>query len=102
RVYTYLPYDTFLVRMPAQQAKDRRARQARGSSWIGPYHPLYKLSPAVSAVEALPESVAGAKATRHYRPLTVQVYPDADLDAVLSAFRAAGVEGIVYARRGGV
>ncbi len=78
RIYTYLPHDAFLVRMPA--ATQHRAREPQlGASWIGPYHPAYKIAPAVAEADS-------SSAARDGEPgiVMLHVYPDADLDAVLA------------------
>jgi hypothetical protein len=86
RVYTYLPDDTFLVRLPAGKAAEASFRAALGASWAGPWHPFYKISRWVAAVE--PSS------RLERRSLMVQVYPDADLEAVVRAIRGLGIEGV--------
>jgi hypothetical protein len=96
RIYTYLPFYTYLVKMPAgERAKSGLARL--GATWSGPYHPLYKISPAIAGMEA---GDAKSEAARgDYRPVLVQVYPDADLGEVVRSLRELGAEGIVGARR---
>jgi hypothetical protein len=80
RIYTYLPHDAFLVRLRAEETPSAVAAEL-GASWTGPYHPAYKIAPAVAAV---PGGVAGAP-EKAAKPVIVmlRVYPDADLDAVL-------------------
>jgi hypothetical protein len=82
RVYTYLPDDTFLVRLPA-------GRAVAGASWTGPWHPLYKISRFVAAV-------VGKNAIGK-RSLMVQVYPDADLDKVVREIHGLGIEDVAGA-----
>jgi subtilisin family serine protease len=89
RIYAYLPYYTLLVRMPAGGALPAKL----GASWSGPYHPLYKISPEIAAV------AAGPKSQGIYRPVMLQVYPDADLEEVVGQIRELGVQGIVGFRR---
>lgn len=93
RIYGYLPHDTFLVR--ATRQPDALASMA-GASWAGTFHPSYKMSPAVAALEASPE---GAPNRRARRPVMVQVFPDADLDAVILAVRSLGVSQVAGAAR---
>ncbi len=88
RVYTYLPYDAFLVRVPAGQAA--AFREEVGASAVVPYHPFYKISRWVVALA--PEGAATGK-----RSLMVQVYPDADLDKTVDAIRGLGIEGSAVA-----
>jgi subtilisin family serine protease len=89
RIYAYLPYYTYLVRMPAGGVLPAKV----GASWSGPYHPLYKISPEIAAV------VADAKSQGGFQPVLIQVYPDADLDAVVGRIRDLGAKGIVGFRR---
>ncbi len=42
RVYTYLPDDAFLIRMPPGR-RHLLADAELGLSWNGPYHPAYKI-----------------------------------------------------------
>ena len=74
RIYTYLPHDTFLVRLPATK-QHRLAEDAVGASWTGVYHPAYKISPGVASLDL-------AKAGEQERMFLVHVFPDADLEAV--------------------
>jgi subtilase family protein len=95
RIYTYLPYYSYLVRMPT--AKRGAASLAKiGASWSGPWQPLYKISPAIAemaAGDAKREASQG-----DYRPVMIQVYPDADLGEVVRKMRGLGVKGIAGAR----
>jgi hypothetical protein len=80
RVYTYLPYDTFVVSLPSSTEGARElARQRSGALWVGPYHPYYKLSPRFSLLRQalVADGVLAAPAV-----VLLQVYPDADLTAV--------------------
>lgn len=81
RIYTYLPYDAYLVRMPPGMDKARLAAAA-GASWSGKYQPFSKILPAVAGVS--PDKGTGL------RQVMVQVYPDADLEAVVEAIRGLG------------
>jgi hypothetical protein len=93
RVYTYLPYYAYLVKMPAG-ARTKSLLSSLGASWSGPYHPLYKMSPEVAA---LPDA-AEAKGRQGYRQVMVQLLPDADLSEVTRRMKELGVKGIVGAR----
>jgi hypothetical protein len=92
QVYTYLPYYTYLVKMPAG-ARTKSLLSTLGASWTGPYHPAYKISPEIAAVSP------DAKASQGYRPVMVQVLPDADLSEVVRTMKDLGVKGIVGAKR---
>lgn len=74
-VYTYLPYDAFLVRRKSSEAAADLT--ATGARWVLPYHPAYKLGPAIAGVRA----AAGKLSPSASKPLVVaiQAYPDADL-----------------------
>jgi len=92
RIYAYLPFYAYLVKMPAG-GPSKSSLAATGASWSGPYHPAYKISPAIGRVEA-----AEAKGDAGYRPVLLQIYPDADLGEVMQKLRDLGVKGIVGAR----
>jgi len=94
RVYTYLPYYAYLVKMPAGRAKASLSKM--GATWSGPYHPAYKISPAIAAVES-GEAKAGKE---EYRPVMLQVFPDANVGEVVQKLRDLGVKGIVGQGRG--
>ncbi|HEX4963445.1 MAG TPA: S8 family serine peptidase [Thermoanaerobaculia bacterium] len=94
RVYTYLPYFAYLVKMPAG-ARTKSLLSGLGASWSGPYHPAYKISPEIAAVE--PSKAAGSQ--QGYRSVMIQVLPDADLSEVIRTMKEAGVKGIVGSRR---
>jgi Subtilase family len=96
RVYAYLPYYTYLVKLPTGK-RDAASLAKIGASWAGPYQPLYKISPAIAGV-------AGGDAKREaaqgdYRPVMIQVYPDADLGEVTRKMRDLGIQGIAGAKR---
>ena len=100
RIYTYLPYDTYLVKM--KSAPDAgRALQAKsvGASWTGPYHPAYKLSRSMSALAAPDAAAAPGDAAPGRQIVMVQVFPDADLDKVVAAIRSAGAREVVGSQR---
>jgi hypothetical protein len=90
RVYTYLPYDAFLVRA-ARNLAEPATRAALGASWVGPYHPAYKIAPAVARTKAAPGEAL--------RIVMLQVYPDADLEAVRSVVASLGAKRIVGAAK---
>jgi hypothetical protein len=91
RVYTYLPDDTFLVRLPVGRAAEPSFRAAVGASWTGPYHPFYKISRWVAAV--------APSAAKTRRSLMVQLYPDADLDQALQEIRDLGIAEVAGAAK---
>lgn len=96
RVYTYLPYYSYLVRMPAGK-RDAASLAKIGASWAGPYQPLYKISPAIAGMtggDAKREASQG-----DYRPVMLQVYPDADLGEVVRKMRDLGIQEIAGAKR---
>jgi hypothetical protein len=85
RVYTYLPHDAFLVKMDPE---GKASLAALGASWTEPYHPAYKLSRFLAAVEPDPAALAAEPA----RMVMLQVYPDADLKKVVAALEERGLE----------
>jgi hypothetical protein len=93
KVYTYLPYYSYLVRMPTGK-RSPASLKALGASWSGPYQPAYKISPAIAAFAA-----DTAKQRGELRPVNLQIYPDADLGEVVRKIRDLGVKQIVGARR---
>ena len=96
RIYTYLPYDTFLVKAGGD-LREPEARQALGASWVGAYHPAFKIAPAVAAVTDPPRSARDENGTPP-RIVMLEIYPDADLALVRSAVAALGVKRIVGAQ----
>lgn len=92
KVFTYLPDNAFLVRLPPG-ATSAAARET-GAAWAGAYHPLYKISADVAAVSA-PEV---EERSPRVRSLFVQVYPDADLREVIQRIRDLGVAAIAGAK----
>lgn len=96
RVYTYLPYYAWLVRMPAGAAT-QPLLDSIGASWSGPFHPAYKISPRIAAVASVG---AGPDRSREEpRPVLVEVFPDFDLDGVVRSMRELGAERVAGARR---
>ncbi len=84
QIYTYLPHDAFLVkRRPGSGLAN-----VAGASWVGPYPPSYKMAPALAAISS--EVQEGG-----LRPVLLQIYPDADLDAVTRSVRALGIRSVV-------
>ncbi|HEY6176740.1 MAG TPA: hypothetical protein VIX73_19925, partial [Kofleriaceae bacterium] len=81
QIYTYLPYDTFLVRPLAGLVASRPT----GASWTGAYLPEYKISRAVVAVAQAPFAA-------ETRTVMITAFPDADLAGV--AATAAGLPGV--------
>lgn len=92
RIYTYLPDDAFLVRLDEDPQSATRLAAA-GAIWSGPYHPFYKISRFVAAVQA---DETETKASP--RMVMLHVYPDADLARVVEEIRNKGVPGVVGAR----
>jgi len=79
-IYTYLPYDTFLVRPFSGGANAMAARNttsALGASWTGVYKPEYKIARGASDLAAI--------APVESQTVMVTVYPDADLSRVVAA-----------------
>jgi subtilisin family serine protease len=96
RVYTYLPFYAYLVKMPAG-AQTGSLLASLGASWSGLYHPAYKISREVAAVEPGEKAPEGKEEDRL---VMVQVYPDADLVAVIRAMKELGVKEILGAGQG--
>ena len=104
RVYTYVPHFAYLVKMPAGWRQDRiRSATALGrigASWTGPYHPAYKLSPAIATAESVPTGEMARQA--EHKIVMLQVFPDADVRAVVQEIRDLGIRGVVGFRQGAV
>ncbi len=94
RVYTYLPHDTFLAKLSPGR-RGAAAMAALGASWSGPYHPGYKLSRFVNAVDGR----EGGGGDGERRMVMVEIYPDADLDRVAAAIEALGAGGALAGRQ---
>jgi len=86
RVYAYLPFHTYLAKVPF--GFGAKALAAIGASWSGPYHPAYKISPEIAAVAPRPDAAAAA------RPVMLHLYPDTDLDMVAAHLAALGVKDV--------
>ena len=92
KVFTYLPDNAFLVRLPA--GATATAARETGAAWAGAYHPFYKISADVAAIE----TPATEERSPRLRSLFVQVYPDADLREVIQRIRDLGVAEIAGAK----
>jgi subtilisin family serine protease len=93
RVYTYLPENAFLVKMPAG---GRTKAQAFGASWTGLYRPIHKMSPQVSVMRAATQT---SPETR--RIVMLQVFPDADVHELLRKIREdLGIRNVVGSGQG--
>src|SRR6266545_1064269 len=79
RVYTYLPYYAYLVKLPAGAAT-KSLLTSLGASWSGPFHPAYKISRDIAAVE--PGETGAAVKAQDYRPVMIHILPDAALSDV--------------------
>jgi hypothetical protein len=89
-IYTYLPYDAFLIKprlADGPYAQDPLADV--GLAWSDVWQPAYKLSRFVSALTAENAVADGAPAPA--RILMLQAFPDANLDKLRAALRALGV-----------
>jgi hypothetical protein len=94
RIYTYLPYFAYLVKMPVY-LHGKAGIGATGASWIGPYHPAYKLSPAIQAVGE--QNLLDKDWDQQKLPVLLHVYPDADLGLLRQRVSSIGVKRIVAA-----
>lgn len=72
RVFTYLPFDAFLVRVAPDRVGDVVARV--GASWSAPWLPASKLSPEISLTDAADD--------RRY-PVMIHLFPDVDIQAAV-------------------
>ncbi len=75
RIYTYLPHDAFLVKLAAAE-QHRATEPALGASWVGLYHPAYKIAPAVAAAGGASDKLADGP-----QIVMVHLFPDAGLEA---------------------
>lgn len=96
-VEAYLPERTLLVRASLRQA--RAARTKGLVTWVGEFHPYYKLSPelgqcAFTTTERRAEQVAG-----HVRA-TVQLFRGQDVAGTLAEVRRRGIEVVRYGKVG--
>jgi len=102
QIYTYLPHDAFLVRF-ASQPEESLEREL-GVSWYGPYQPVYKLSSALqrerdSFLQQSAVGLVGSEDSRRHIVM-IQVFPDADLEAVSRRLKALGAGEVVGEDRG--
>ncbi|MCP4902137.1 MAG: S8 family serine peptidase [bacterium] len=72
RVFAYLPYDTFLVRVAPSRAPS--LVQSVGASWSAPWMPAYKISPEILQTRADDEET---------RQVMIHLFPDADVKAMV-------------------
>ena len=72
RVFTYLPFDAFLVRV----APERSASlvEGIGASWSAPWRPEYKISPEIRETRIDDKKV---------RPVMVHLFPDIDITTTI-------------------
>ncbi|HBY99637.1 MAG TPA: hypothetical protein DEP84_37820, partial [Chloroflexi bacterium] len=84
QLYGYVPDDAFIARLDGATAEQVRALPF--VRWVGPYHPAYRLAPELAAA-----SVEAGKIVT----VTVQTFPDADLDTLAARVAEWGgtVEG---------
>jgi Subtilase family len=94
QIYTYLPYDTFLVRPLAGTTSSLRAAStgALGASWTGAYKPEYKIA---RAAGELALSAVGETHT-----VMVTVFPDADMSRIVAAAKQLGGVTVMGSDRG--
>ena len=91
RVYTYLPHNAFLVRMPVAARAQRLS--AVGVHWSGAYLPGYKVGRGV-------REVALDRTATRKRQLMLQVFPDRDINALVAKLHELGVPGVIASGRG--
>lgn len=95
RIYTYLPHFAYLVKLPAG-LETKTAASFRGAEWIGPYHPFYKVSRSVAAIDALATRAGGSGGGLVI--VRLQVFPDADLGELERTLEALGAGRLVGAK----
>lgn len=88
QLYGYIPDYAFIARVDTAAVEQVRALPF--VRWVGPYHPAYRLAPDLAHTLRLPETVTETVT------ITVQTFPDADLDAL--AAQAATWGGAVEER----
>ncbi len=97
-VYSYLPSFAYIVQLPGgDQLEEAKARILNaGASFVGAYHPAYKLSRAVMRAgegEAFSE-YSRAKQGFERHSVMLQIYPGADTGQVRSALAGLGLTDI--------
>jgi subtilisin family serine protease len=96
RLYTYLPENAFLVKMPAGA---RRKAQAFGASWTGSYRPDFKMSPQMAQIAAMHAADVSGLETRWI--VMLHVFPDADVQELVHRLRDdLGIRGVVGSGQG--
>ncbi|OGF67360.1 MAG: hypothetical protein A2Y62_06220 [Candidatus Fischerbacteria bacterium RBG_13_37_8] len=83
-IYTYLPYFAYLVKL--DNSKFASVQSATGASWVGLYHPAYKISSDIAAVKATDQ--------RELYIVMIHVFPDANLERVVERIQELGVPKI--------
>ncbi len=95
KIFTYLPEDAFLVRLPPGANLTSSAKLAKdlGALWVGPYHPAYKISRDAAAISSAadPNNSDDGEKSSKLHSLFVQVFPDADLFGLKSALVEMGI-----------
>ena len=93
QVYTYLPHDTFLVKVSPDKAQLEPV--TLGASWMGIYHPAYKISPSVAAMAAEAITSEDGEKARRKKSLMLHVYPDVDLKKLSQKLSRLGFGKVV-------
>ncbi len=84
KIYVYLPYFAYLVKL--DKSKVSLVQSEAGASWIGLYHPAYKISNDIAAIRA--------EDTRDYYIVMIHVFPDADIEKVVDKIKQLGISKI--------
>lgn len=71
-VFTYLPFDAFLVRVAPE--KSVSLVESLGASWSAPWRPEYKMSPEILETQANDSKI---------RPVMIHLFPDVDVNAAV-------------------
>lgn len=85
-VFTYLPYNSYLLRLPEKNRLQRL--RSLGARWVGPYRPLYKVGRGV-------RTAASKAASSAPQQIMVQVFPDVPIDRVVDKLRVLKVPGLL-------
>lgn len=81
RIYGYIPYHAYLVKMDDRIV--RKVYELGFISWIGTYHPAYKIHPMLGKIEFYtPE-----RKNDPWMLVSVELFPDADNDVVTEHIR---------------